>query len=100
MRNQSKLIALSVSLALSLGSMIATAEEPNPKPAATQPDPVKIDRDGKKICGFDLMNDSERGGYRNMMHQTKALADRDAIRVDHCARMKERAQQRGVPLDE
>lgn len=85
-------------LAICAAAFTAFAEEPNANanPAATQTDPARIDRDGQKICGFDLMSESEKGGYRNMMHQTKSREDRDSIRVDHCARMKIRAKERGV----
>jgi hypothetical protein len=93
--------ALSV-LALGALSMMAIAEEPNANIAIAKPvtETVQIDRDGKKVCGWNLMNDSERGGYKNIMHQTKELADREAIRLDHCARMRTRATERGVPVEE
>jgi len=91
---------ISASFLLGLGSFTAYAEEPAPKETVTTIDPARIDRDGKKICGFDLMSESEKGGYRNMLHQTKSLTDRDEIRVDHCARMRARAKERGVPADE
>jgi hypothetical protein len=83
-------------------SLLASAEEPNANSAAPtrQVDPAQIDRDGKRICGFSLMSDSERGGYKNIMHKTKELADRDEIRVDHCSRMRARAKDRGVPVEE
>lgn len=101
MHNLTKLTSISALLALSLCS-VATAEEPT-KPT-TQPkeqaDAARIDRDGKRICGYDLMTESERGGYRNLMHKANVLADRDEIRADHCARMKARAQERGVPFEE
>jgi hypothetical protein len=100
MRGHLKIASLSISLAFLFCGLSAIAEEPGNQPAAAQTDSVRIDRDGKKICGYDLMNDSERGGYRNIMHQTKALADRDEIRADHCARMRARAKERGVSLDE
>jgi hypothetical protein len=75
------------------------AEEPTANAAkgtAATSEPAPTDRDGKPICGWNLMNDSERGGYKNIMHQTKAIEDRDSIRVDHCAKMKARAKERGV----
>jgi hypothetical protein len=89
--------------ALALGAMsIATmAEEPNmATSSAKQTAEVQIDRDGKQVCGWNLMSESERGGYKNIMHQSKELADRDAIRADHCARMRARAKERGVPAEE
>lgn len=87
---------------LCLLPLLGMAEEPNVNSAAAtaQTDPQLIDRDGKRICGYELMSDSERGGYKNIMHQTKVLEDRDAIRVDHCARMKARAKERGVATEE
>ena len=100
MRMQKNVVTVFAALLLAFGSAANWAEEPNIKNVDTPTDPARIDRDGKKICGYDLMNDSERAGYRNMMHQTKALADRDEIRVDHCARMRTRAKERGVPADE
>jgi hypothetical protein len=69
----------------SLTSIAAAAE-----PAAAQTDPT-IDQDGQKICGYDLMNDSEKAGYRNIMHKTKVRADRDEIRMYHCQNMQKRA---------
>ena len=90
-------------LALVLGtlSLAAMAEEPSTISSSTKPtDEVQIDRDGKQVCGWNLMSESERGGYKNIMHQTKDLADRDVIRVDHCARMQARAVARSAPTEE
>jgi hypothetical protein len=70
-------------------SSLATAALAADPPAA-QADPT-IDVDGQKICGYDLMNDSEKAGYRNVMHKTKVRADRDEIRMYHCENMKKRA---------
>ena len=89
-------------LALGVLSMAARAEEPNPNTTIAKPatEAAPTDRDGKKVCGWALMNESERGGYKNIMHQTKELADRDGIRADHCARMQARAKERGVSVEE
>jgi hypothetical protein len=102
MRNGTRFKSVSMLAALGLLSSFAGAEEPNIKaPTETQqPDPAQIDRDGKRICGYSLMTESERGGHRSMLHHTKSLEDRDAIRVDHCARMRKRAQERGVKMEE
>jgi hypothetical protein len=81
-------------------SVPAFAEEDLTPKKSVEVDPNSIDRDGKRICGFELMTDSEKGGYRAMMHANKALADRDAIRVEHCNVMKKRAAERGVELKE
>jgi hypothetical protein len=96
---RSKLFALA--LISSLLALPVYAEEPNPTiPVTAQSNPEQFDRDGKHICGFNLMNDSERGGYRSMMHATKDPAFRDEIRVEHCKNMRKRAEERGVKLDE
>jgi hypothetical protein len=100
MRSPSKLIPVAIFLAFGLCSFVAAAEEPNPTSGASQSESQQIDRDGKKICGWDVMNDSERAGYRNIMHKTNALEDRDAIRADHCSRMRAREKERGVPVEE
>ena len=92
----SKIAVFSAALLMSLS---VPAEDPTPAAGTPASDAARIDRDGKRICGFTLMSDTERGGYRNMMHQTKALEDRDAIRADHCARMRARAKERGVEAD-
>ena len=84
------LISLICSMSIATMSLLATntfAAEP----AAEQADPT-IDIDGQKICGWDLMNDSEKAGYRNIMHKTKVRADRDEIRRYHCLDMKKRAE--------
>jgi len=83
---------------------VAWAEEDNvavaKATASKSVDPATIDRDGKRICGYELMTDSERGGHRSMLHSTKSIADRDAIRDDLCTRMQKRAQEKGVKLEQ
>jgi hypothetical protein len=84
-----------------IASVAVQAEEPTPAAATSaQNDPARIDRDGKRICGFDLMTDSERAGHKSQMYFTKDIKDRDAIRADHCARMRKRAEERGVKFEE
>jgi hypothetical protein len=86
---------------LAIFASFAYAEEPNvTTPKSETVNPEQIDRDGKKICGWNLMSETERGGYRNMMHWTKSLDDRNSIRADHCARMQQRAKERGVKYEE
>jgi hypothetical protein len=82
---------------MGLLATIATAEEPTAT-QSEQTDPT-IDRDGQRICGWDLMNDSERAGYRNIMHKTPVRADRDEIRMYHCENMKKRAQEKAAKPD-
>jgi hypothetical protein len=103
MRLRDLCLASSTALLLNLGAMgPVTAEEPTPttSQAAAQADPREFDRDGKHICGYDLMTDSERSGHRSQLHFTKSMEDRDAIRKDLCDRMRVRAQERGVPFKE
>jgi len=103
MRLRALCLAGSAVVMIGVGSIgIATAEEPFPTAAQpnAQPDSREFDRDGKHICGYDLMSDSERSGHRSQLHFTKAIEDRDAIRKDLCERMRARAQERGVPFKE
>jgi hypothetical protein len=90
--------------AIALGVVTALpvqAEDPSSSTSvAAQTDPARIDRDGKRICGYELMTDSERGGHRSMLHATKVLEDRDVIRADLCKRMQKRADEKGVKLQE
>ncbi len=72
----------------------------SPSSPSSQSDPKQLDRDGKHICGYNLMSDSERAGMKSMMHNTKELADRDTIRMENCKAMRKRAQEKGVALDE
>ncbi len=96
------------SIALAAVTMLGTAAMLSAQAAdavattstATQPDPAQVDRDGKRICGYELMSESERGGHRAMLHMAKAMEDRDAIRTEQCKVMHKRAQERGVELKE
>jgi hypothetical protein len=68
--------------------------------AGTRSDPARIDRDGHYICGWELMNDSERAGHKSQLHFTKDPAERDQIRTALCKSMRKRADEKGVKLDE
>ena len=96
------LVSLAATAFVGVGAAISVqaADAPASTSVATQNDPAQIDRDGKHICGYELMSDSERAGHRSMLHATKALEDRDVIRADLCARMKKRAAEKGVPFKE
>lgn len=92
-----KRLLLSLICSLSTISMgLIAANTLAAEQAAEQTDPT-IDIDGQKICGWDLMNDSEKAGYRNIMHKTKVRADRDEIRRYHCLDMKKRAEAAAKP---
>ena len=86
-------------LLIALCGPAAFAADP-PAAVTLQSNPEQFDRDGKHICGWSLMSESERAGYKSMMHNTKELADRENIRAESCKSMKKRAQDKGVPLDE
>ncbi|HYM36635.1 MAG TPA: hypothetical protein VET48_14645 [Steroidobacteraceae bacterium] len=96
-RSRSKLFVIAA-----LGVFVAFPLYAADPPAAVtqQNHPEQFDRDGKHICGWSLMSESERAGYKSMMHNTKELADRDSIRMESCQSMRKRAQDKGVPLDE
>jgi hypothetical protein len=98
MRNGVKFFCVSMAVLASVLGLPARAEEERVQPTVSQPDPAQLDRDGKRICGYHLMTDSERGGHRAMLHATKSLADRDAVRAEHCKAMRARAEQRGEQL--
>jgi len=85
---------------LACGASAAFAADTPAAAVTPQSNPEQFDRDGKHICGFSVMTESERGGYRSMLHNTKDLADRDEIRTENCKAMRKRAQDKGVPLDE
>ena len=94
-------IFITAAATLGMASLTAqAADTPTAATSAQQSDPAEYDRDGKHICGYDLMSDSERAGHRSMLHATKSLEDRDAIRKDLCERMRKRAQEKGVPFKE
>ncbi|MDP9130477.1 MAG: hypothetical protein M3N35_08835 [Candidatus Binatota bacterium] len=79
----------------------AWAEEDKPVTAQVESKPTpQIDRDGKVIYGYQLMNATELGGYRSQLHFMKTLEERDAARAEHRKLMDKRAAERGVKLDE
>jgi hypothetical protein len=96
---------LSLLLASMLLMTIFAASAPAAEPAAAAPaasaiPPEEIDRDGKRIAGYALMTDSERGGYRSQLFFMKTMAERDAFRAEHRKAMQQRAKERGVTLQE
>ena len=93
-----------VALTLALLSGAVSAEEklegPVASPAAATQPARPLDRDGKPIYGAEIMTEQELGGYRSLMHFTKTLAERDALRAEHRKSMEKRAAERGVKLAE
>jgi hypothetical protein len=79
----------------------AWAEEDKPVAAHTDSKPApQIDRDGKVIYGYQLMNATELGGYRSQLHFMKTIEERDAARAEHRKLMDKRAAERGVKIEE
>ncbi|HTE41775.1 MAG TPA: hypothetical protein VK629_13160 [Steroidobacteraceae bacterium] len=99
---------IAIAIAIAAGTLmtmtlapIAQAQEPAATAATgTRSDPVRIDKDGFYICGWELMNDSERAGHKSQLYFNKERADRDQIRKAHCDNMRKRAKEKGVTLDE
>jgi hypothetical protein len=95
MRAASLLVAM-------LATSGAMAEEKITGPAVAAPaaaqDTRPLDRDGKPVYGAELMTEQELGGYRSLMHFTKTLPERDALRAEHRRAMDLRAKERGVKL--
>jgi hypothetical protein len=69
-------------------------------PATAQIPPEQLDRDGKRIVGYELMTESERAGYRSTLFFMKTLPERDAFRAQHLESMKKRAKEKGVTLQQ
>jgi hypothetical protein len=79
----------------------AWAEEDKPVTAQNESKPApQVDRDGKVIYGYALMNTTELGGYRSQLHFMKTIEERDAARAEHRKLMDKRAAERGVKIDE
>lgn len=80
------------------------AEEDKPITATAVQDASKpapqIDRDGKVIYGYALMNATELGGYRSQLHFMKTIEERDAARAEHRKLMEKRAAALGVKIEE
>jgi len=93
-------IAAGLLMTLSVPAVHAQSKDSEPADTASRNDPARIDRDGKYICGWDLMSESERAGHKSQLYFTKDPAARDTIRDAHCKNMRARAETKGVKLDE
>jgi len=91
------IVGFAVWVAAGPANHASAADEPPAKEAIP---PEQIDRDGKRIVGYDLMTDSERAGYRSTLFFMKTLPERDAFRAQHLEAMKKRAKERGVTLQQ
>jgi hypothetical protein len=98
---KSALLPAIVGFAVWVSSGPVNQAEAADAPAATgQVPPEQLDRDGKRIVGYELMTDSERAGYRSTLFFMKTLPERDAFRAEHLESMKKRAKERGVTLQQ
>ena len=90
-----------IPLAVLAGS-IAAAEEPGvTAPIATPAvDPRMLDREGKPIYGFELMSETEVGGFRALLFSIKDPVAREEARAAHRKAMDKRAAERGVTIKE
>lgn len=90
---------------LTLATAPARAEEPAASltapsaPAATE-NPRALDREGKRIVGFELMSETEVAGYRSLLFSIRDPAAREQARAEHRKAMEKRAAERGVKLQE
>lgn len=73
-----------------LGTPPATAQEPGPAPASTEPREL--------IYCADLMTPAEREAYRASMRAVRTPQERAAVRQAHRDRMHARARERGVDV--
>ncbi len=94
------IVAAGMLVTLALPAVQAQTKDPAPPVAGTRSDPARIDRDGNYICGWELMNDSERAGHKSQLHFNKDIKDRNDIRKAHCDNMRKRAKEKNVALDE
>jgi hypothetical protein len=90
------ILKVGATAALVIASSVALADGP----VTQKSNPEQFDIDGKHICGWSVMTESERAGFKSLMHNNKEMADRELIRTENCKAMKKRAQDKGVPLDE
>lgn len=89
-------------LLLTLATASVRAEEPAKSPTATTPaaNPQMLDREGKRIIGFELMSETEIAGYRSLLFSIRDPAAREQARAEHRKAMEKRAAERGVKLQE
>jgi outer membrane PBP1 activator LpoA protein len=84
------LSVLSTALFLSTGSLSAADQDKSQKTTQTQ--------EQEQVYGSQLMTQQERTEHRNKMRAAKTAEEREQIRKEHHALMKERAKAKGITL--
>ena len=81
---------LSTALFLSTGSLSAADQNQSQKTTQTQ--------EQEQVYGSQIMTQQERTEYRDKMRAAKTVEEREQIRKEHHALMKERAKAKGITL--
>ncbi|OHD96372.1 MAG: hypothetical protein A3E21_09155 [Sulfurimonas sp. RIFCSPHIGHO2_12_FULL_36_9] len=81
---------LSTTLFLSTGSLSAADQDKSQKTTQTQ--------EQEQVYGSQLMTQQERTEHRNKLRDAKTAQEREQIRNEHHALMKERAKAKGITL--
>ena len=84
------LFTVVIFLFLFIGSALAADQEPAHERVQKQ----------EQIYGSQLMTQQERSEFRDRTRTAKTAEEREQIRKEHHERMKERATERGVTLNE
>lgn len=84
------LVICALAWAIPLSAGLALAADPAPAQGQAE----------EQVYGSQIMTQQERAEHRDKMRAAKTAAEREQIRKEHHARMKERAKQRGVTLPE
>lgn len=88
MKRRSMVSALALAALLSCGAALMAGHVSALEGAETQ----------ANIYGSQLMTQDERNEHRAKMGAAKSAAEREQVRKEHHARMKERARERGLTL--
>lgn len=81
---------ISTALFLSTGSLSAADQDQSQKTTKTQ--------EQEQVYGSQIMTQQERTEYRDKMRAAKTVEEREQIRKEHHALMKERAKAKGITL--
>lgn len=81
---------ISTALFLSTGSLSAADQDQSQKTTQTQ--------EQEQVYGSQIMTQQERTEYRDKMRAAKTAEEREQIRKEHHALMKERAKAKGITL--
>jgi hypothetical protein len=84
-------------IAAILASTLGTVASAQERPQAAQDKP-QARQQAQRIYGSQLMTAEERTEYRQKMRAAKSPEEREKIRLEHHARMQQRAKEKGVTL--